>query len=337
MNRGFFLYVLLLLLILQGCAATKNYEKAKVDQSIAAYTNYIETYPKSKFIEIAKSELAVLVEKDQWETARMIHSVSKYESYLSKYPSGSFSNQAKQNIATIKENTAWSKTKRLNSVFAFENFIETYPNSEFNFEARNTIQQLKDNNAWNAAIQKNSIGGYRLYLSEYNDGMRKADALVRINEISTILPVWVKAGKSNNPQTIRMFIATYPNSIYAEEAQLKLNELEESFWNKATSSNTVSSYQNYIKKFPDGNYASFAEKAIIDIEVNDIFNSDHGSLPPMSKNTSSSEAEEINKIDLFNNTPYTLTVRYSGTVESKKVILKSKAKLNFELLLGKKL
>ena len=83
--------------------------------------------------------------------------------------------------------------------------------------------------------------------------------------------------------------------------------------------NTISACKNYISKYPYGTYAEEANKKIIDLEVDGIFKGDYGQLPPMSKSSSFSHSTS-NDLKLFNNTQYTLTIRYSG-IESKKIVI----------------
>ena len=57
------------------------------------------------------------------------------------------------------------------------------------------------------------------------------------------------------------------------------------------------------------------------MEVDAIFSGDYGLLPPMNRTSGTYIQTTNNNVEIFNNTKYTLTVRYSGTLESKKIIL----------------
>lgn len=75
-----------------------------------------------------------------------------------------------------------------------------------------------------------------------------------------------------------------------------------------------------------------AESKIVDLEVKKIFESEHGYLPTSTKTKSYTE-RNYSVMNIYNNTDYDLTLRYSGN-ESFKIIFKSREKSAFELLTG---
>ncbi|MBP6870994.1 MAG: hypothetical protein KBC43_03215 [Bacteroidales bacterium] len=112
-----------------------------------------------------------------------------------------------------------------------------------------------------------------------------------------------------------------------------MQEIERDDWYKASSRNTIASYTAYINSYPNGLYREDAEKKIIDKEVEDIFRGDHGVLPPASRTSYGSSYSSTSDVDIYNNTSYTLTVRYSGT-ESKKIVLSPGRSTNFTIKNG---
>lgn len=95
-------------------------------------------------------------------------------------------------------------------------------------------------------------------------------------------------------------------------------ENEETAWAMAVRNNTVDFYNKFIEKYPNSTYASKAEKRIIDLEVNNVFNSSYDELPSMNRSGYSNSSTST--ISIYNNTSYTLTVMYSGR-DSKKVVI----------------
>lgn len=303
---------------------TKKYEEAKSSQSISLYESYISNYPRSKYLNQAKAELALLYEEKDWRTAVQVNSISGYERFLSKYPDSKYGTRAKASIEEIQERDAWSTTLSINTIYAYENFLTTYPDSRYAFEARNRIEQLKDNLAWKEAETQSTLDSYKKYISDFPNGSWKSTALDRIREIEIIEPAFDNAVKANTPYAYRDFLSQYSNSSYGAKAREKLSILEAEFWQQAVRNNTISRYQRYIDNFPHGIHINEAQKAIIDKEVDDIFQGDHGRLPPMSRTNAGYTSATTNDIEIFNNTSYTMTVRYSGDIESRKIVLSPK-------------
>ncbi len=330
--------VLLLLAIglSSGCGVTKRYEEAKASNSIQTYEDYISKYPKSKYLQQAKDELAELYEERDWSSARKSNAISGYNRFISDYPYSKYTSEAEKRIKKIEEENAWSKSVNINSINSYENFISSYPASHYVLDAKNKIQKLKDNLAWEEAELESTVESYRKYISAFPNGLKKAIALDKIKEIEVIRPAWDRTLKSNTPDSYRSFIGQYRHSSYSVVAQQKLEGLESDYWKQAESKNSISQYQKYISNFPNGRHIPEAEKEIIDIEVDNIFKGDHGKLPPMSKTASGYSYTTSNDIEIYNNTTYTLTVRYSGSgsLESKKIVLAPKQKQTFTLQNG---
>lgn len=105
-------------------------------------------------------------------------------------------------------------------------------------------------------------------------------------------------------------------------------ENEETAWSMAVKNNTIDFYNKFIEKYPSSNHVAQAEKRIIDLEVNKVFNSSYDELPSMSRSRYSNSSTST--ISIYNNTSYTLTVMYSGK-ESKKVVISPQGKVYVSL------
>jgi len=105
-------------------------------------------------------------------------------------------------------------------------------------------------------------------------------------------------------------------------------ETDAEAWEMAQEINTSASYKKYIWRYPNGIGIKQAKKLVIDREVDDIFGGDYGVLPTMDK-TSQGQGKTSN-ISVYNNTSYTLTLRYSG-IESKKIVILSQSRENILL------
>ena len=331
--KNLFLFILTIGL-LSGCGVTKKYEEAKSSKSISLYEDYISKYPRSKYLNQAKKELNDLHEERGWKSASQANTITGFQRFLTDYPYSKYGTQAEARIKELQEWDAWSKTSNLNTIYAYENFLRTYPDSRYAFDARNKIEQLKDNLAWKEAESESTATAYEKYIADFPSGARKAAALDRIKEIKVVEPAWNRAVRTNTPSAYRDFLTQFYSSSFNSRAREKLSNLEAEYWRQASSQRSISQYQKYIDNFPNGDHVAQAENAIIDKEVDDIFKGDHGLLPPMSKTRVGYSQATTNDIEIYNNTIYTLTVRYSGSIASKKIVLKPKQKQTFALQNG---
>lgn len=86
---------------------------------------------------------------------------------------------------------------------------------------------------------------------------------------------------------------------------------EDTAWERARTLNTKDAYLKYIGMYPYGAHRGQADERLIEINVNDIMNGAHGSLPGM-KQVEIEENSPTSTIIIENFTGYPLTVLYSG-------------------------
>lgn len=107
---------------------------------------------------------------------------------------------------------------------------------------------------------------------------------------------------------------------------------EDSAWQRACALNTKDAYQKYIGLYPNGPHRPFAEKRLIDINVNDMMRGSHNDFPRM-KRIESDDESPTSTIVIENLTPYTLTVYFSGP-ESQSVPIPTGGKTSVTLKNG---
>lgn len=88
---------------------------------------------------------------------------------------------------------------------------------------------------------------------------------------------WNETGKNGDVRGLFAYLKRYPDGLYAEEAQTKLDDWEQSSgsglsqkerraWNSAKQADTLQSYQSYLKAYPKGNYADLAAKKVTELK-----------------------------------------------------------------------
>ncbi len=140
---------------------------------------------------------------------------------------------------------------------------------------------------------------------------------------------------AEEPQNNSVIINEEPTLSTIKQEPVSTEEKKENeIWEKAKKNKTLYSYNEYLKKFPNGKHKDEAEKAIVDYEVNDIFNKDYKSLPPMDYKTPKGGVNKSTSlVEVKNDTDFDLIIRYSGP-QSYKVTLKSQEKKTFTLANG---
>ncbi len=328
-------------LVLIACAGTRDYDRAVLVNSIGAYEGFLQKHPSSKYKPDVEVRLNRLYDERAWKHAVSGNTIDSYRKYLSIYVDGKYVYEAKENIARLEREleieNAWGKAKLANNMESYLLFINMYPKSSFVFDARMQISKLQDQNAWRSAEQANTMEGYKQYLNNFPSGYMNAEAKRRIDKIwedTYILPYWKEVQRKNTYQAYLDFEMQYPNSSYVDLAAEKRRMIDRKAWEVALITNSIKGFKAYLNKFPYGDYTDSAEKKIIDLEVDNIFKGNHSKLPPLSRSGFGSSAyTNGNKIEIFNNTKYTLVVRYSGE-ESKKVEIASKRKVVVQLKNG---
>jgi hypothetical protein len=194
-----------------------------------------------------------------------------------------------------------------------------------------TINNIKQTNKEKAEIyfweKASSTKAYSDYLAKYPKGHYASEAKDSIEN-----SFWKKASST---KAYADYLGKYPAGRYAGEAR-KYIENEEAkkwrtdalAWSEATSRNTSAAYKKYLELYPYGKKISQAKKRVIDKEVDEIFGGSHGILPSMDKTSYGPGSHST--ISVYNNTSYTLTVRYSGN-DSKIINISSHSRQSITL------
>lgn len=202
------LFVLgIVILLLLGCATEKSsWEKAKKENTKAAYINYMKKYPKSSFKRIAGRRLAFLraaekntVEaydkflklhyksKDLADEARARieglyideaikqNSINPYEGYLRKYPNGNRAGLKNPHL----EKVYFQDIKKETSIVKLETFLKRFPRGQFSAE----VIQMLEKSYFEDAESRDSVLFYNDFIKRYPSGTWVKEARAAIEEI----------------------------------------------------------------------------------------------------------------------------------------------------------
>lgn len=135
-------------------------------------------------------------------------------------------------------------------------------------------------------------------------------------------------GKPMSPTKLDADAGAVSHGRYNDEGLKKLEKemaerdwaSEDTAWARAREMDTVESYQRYIAIYPNGPHRAEATQRLIDKNVDNVFNSNHGGLPQM-KYVAPDEDSPTSTITIHNETRYPLTVWYSGETSQSTVII----------------
>lgn len=190
--------------------------KKGIEETINAYTEFLEKYPESKFTEKAiagrlkacnkwagyqinyhyKSYKYTVSGKNKYLITKHLNSI---KSFMDKCPETDSINSIKQ---MLKE-TIWQNTTLDNTQDAYKNFQKLYPNSEYENELLKKIEE----SAYQKALTADNESGYIEYLKNYPNSDRKntVDSLLIASKKFAL----VKAAQKGNLQRVQEII---PNS-----------------------------------------------------------------------------------------------------------------------------
>jgi hypothetical protein len=126
--------------------------------------------------------------------------------------------------------------------------------------------------------------------------------------------LWEKTNVSEELADVSEYLNQYPDGRYLAKARqrekvLKQKQMENEYEN-ASSLNSSSAWKRFLENHPDCENKSEIKRKIIQAEVAEIMQGEHGQLPSFTPSYGSFDGSS--SVSIKNDTEYTLTIRYSG-------------------------
>ncbi|WP_157943685.1 MULTISPECIES: hypothetical protein [Arenibacter] len=167
----------------------------------------------------------------------------------------------------------------------------------------------------NKIINSNNIDSLIVFITDYESNEIKDQAKNRIKEVIET---------TQNPKTLQDFLDSNRLPEYRSAAKRRQKDLleqkENELYAEALKANDAKTWKNFVAMYPDHPKNKQIEDKIIELEVNEIFAGTYGEIP--SSDQSGVANYVSSDINIKNDTPYTLTIRYSGK-ENKRIIISS--------------
>jgi len=130
------LFIVLILSIISACKSPKrDWEKTEKEMTVEAFKKYIEMYPNSEYLVLAKQKLDSL----QWNEAKLKNSIELFEIYLKDNPGGRYLGEANQKLATLE----WEIAKKNNNIDVYKKYLAKYPNINYSDSVKTNIFLLE--------------------------------------------------------------------------------------------------------------------------------------------------------------------------------------------------
>lgn len=143
--------------------------RAKLLNTISAYTEFITLNPLSTLANDARTKLAAF-EDSSIEKARKSNSVSTFQEYLNAYPTGVYAKEAQGKILELREDEAFKLAQSINTVSAYEQFLASFPAGKYALDVQNTIEKIYLEAGNTYFLQKNwssAVASYQTFVDKF--------------------------------------------------------------------------------------------------------------------------------------------------------------------------
>ena len=193
------------------------WEKAKKENTLSAYDNYLAKYPKGEFAAKAKTEEAkILIEE-----AKTGNPIESYDKYVKRFPNGKNKN--------LFDPLVYNYILKQDSIEMFDAYIERFPDGQYSGQFEQSI--------FDKVRTGNSSMDFSDFVAQYPNSNY-------IMEIDSLL--FDSAKRYKTPAVYEEYLATLPNGIHKPEVDSAYEKL---LYKRAITTNSASSFNKYINKY----------------------------------------------------------------------------------------
>lgn len=230
----------------------KSWELCLKSNDIDRYIEYVNKYPKGKFINIAKSKHDSLL----WIDAQSKNTYDSYQNYLSK----SYFLKNKIIADSLKEEVLWLDAKNKNLIEYFENYNKLFQNGKYINLSNKIIEEF----LWKQALKDNKKYLFENYINRFPNGKYTSIAREYLDDI-----IWdsITVNPNSTKSEIEAYINEFPNGKHKQSAKNRIEILDIiekrktdlswliGFW-QATNSRDISIDIKDTKECEYGSYAT---------------------------------------------------------------------------------
>lgn len=284
----------------QSLMDLEAWSEAQKANTAASYRDFLGRFANSRFSGEAQRALSDL-DRQAWSRVRDSRNAADYEKYRAEFPEGDFASDAQSRLEDI---SAWEKASAGGNGPALEGYIAGHPNGLFINDAyRLKGAQPTERSAaevefeaWSQAVTCGEARCYVSHFEKFPGGAHADEAFFRATEKASAAEsksynfdeylrrfpngsfielaregiarkAYELIAGGSDPKAYKDFLARFPNTRLAGDAQRMLSDLDRQAWSAARDSRSAADYQTYLSVFPDGDFAADAQRRIEDISA----------------------------------------------------------------------
>lgn len=293
-----------------------HFQLARLLDSEAAYTGFVERHPASKWTRAAEERMRKLREEPLWSAALNSGKVWPLRQYLKTYPDGKHVAEAHATVQRLAQ-ARWLTVSLSSSENEIRAFIRDFPDSALMADAGRRLQEVLEEQAWWEVRNSGELARLQEFIQENPASRFLKDAQSELDRLCQ--EKWRTMASSESEEGLRAFSREFAGTPLEELAERRIAGLYYDL-NWLAQKNSIAAYQRHLQLYPTSPYRAAVEKRIIDLEVADILASNPGVLPPATLLGPARASGSLAELNIKNRTGYELTVRYSG-VDSRRIVL----------------
>lgn len=238
---------------------------------------------------------SALAELSFWDAARDIGSASAFESYLQRYPQGLFADEARASIAEIRT-TPQRQAEAGEAALALNREARRDVQRDLSllgFDPRGVDGVFGPGSRAAIGAHQRSLGLPETgFLSAEQLRVLRRDAAVRAAELEREAQerreleetqdraYWDSIGRGQNEAGLRAYLERYPDGLFADLAQQRLDQIdddsrqkaaaeERDLWDRVRQQDSPEAYRQFMQAFPDSTFNEAARARLAQLEAED--------------------------------------------------------------------
>lgn len=228
------------------------------------------------------------IERMFWQRTRNLNTPQAYEDYLRRYPGGRFAAEAArraeelrltpEDLARIDEEALQltrQQRRDIQQQLTLLGFDTRGVDGIFGARTRSAVRDWQGSvgvpvTGYLTANQISRIDGMAAQRAEE---LRAEAEARRREEERRDRAFWRETGAEGTEAGLRAYLARYPDGVFSDRAEARLNEIEReqrrlaeieerNAWDAAVSQGTLQAYRAYLRDFPDGRFAEEARARV---------------------------------------------------------------------------
>ena len=238
---------------------------------------------------------AALAEMAFWNAAREIGTAESFQDYLQRYPEGLFAAEARSRVAALRT-TPEQRAAAAETALALSREARRDVQRDLSllgFDPRGIDGIFGQGSRAAIAAHQRRLGLPETgYLSEEQLRILRRDADRRAAELEREAQerreqeeredraFWESIGRGQNEAGLRAYLEQYPDGLFADLAQQRLDQLEDdrrqqaaaeerNLWDRARQQDTPDAYRQFLQAFPDSTFEETARARLTQLETED--------------------------------------------------------------------